>query len=175
MTEQDKEQLKEKIKTWLNENVKLNFKEFENENFHFSYLVWAMKQGSNVGSKIMPIQVGYLKQLQQGHECILMGWGWTVDIKNNKVKTVMDNPKLRNALVEKLKQIIDSNFRIKFLPDDNSFSAIKVFTLIPVDVITKPIMHKTVIDLWLKYATVQFQFDKQYKWPAGWFDASEHV
>jgi hypothetical protein len=54
-------------------------------------------------------------------------------------------------------------------------SAIKVFTVIPVDVITKPIMHKTVIDLWLKYATVQFQFDKQFKWPAGWFNPSEHV
>jgi hypothetical protein len=40
MTEQNKEQLKEKIGSWLNENVKLNFKEFENENFHFSYLVW---------------------------------------------------------------------------------------------------------------------------------------
>ena len=55
MTEQDKEQLKEKVGSWLNENVKLNFKEFENENFHFSYLVWAKKQGSNVGSNIIPI------------------------------------------------------------------------------------------------------------------------
>jgi hypothetical protein len=78
MTEQDKEQLKEKVESWLKENVKLNFKEFENENFHFSYLVWAKKQGSNVGSNIIPIQVGYLKQLQQRQECILMGWGWTV-------------------------------------------------------------------------------------------------
>lgn len=134
-----------------------------------------MKQGSNVGSKIIPIQLGYLKPLQQRPECILMGWGWTVDIKNNKVKTVMANPKLRGALVEKLKQIIDSEFRIKFLPDDNSFSAIKVFTLIPADVITKPIMHKAVIDLWPKNATVQFQFDKQFKWPARWFNPSEHV
>jgi hypothetical protein len=175
MTEQDKEQLKEKVESWLKENVKLNFKEFENENFHFSYLVWTKKQGSNVGSNIIPIQVGYLKQLQQRQECILMGWGWTVDLKHYKVKTVMDNPKLRNALVEKLKQIINGNFRIKFLPNENSFSQIRVFTLIPVNFITKPIMHKMIIDLWLKYATMQFQFEKQYRWPAGWFDPSKHV
>lgn len=31
MTEQDKEELKEKIRSWLSENVILNFKEFENE------------------------------------------------------------------------------------------------------------------------------------------------
>lgn len=58
-----------------------------------------MKQGSKVGSKIMPIQIEYLKQLQQRDECILMDWGWTVGIKNNEVKTVMDNPKLRSDLV----------------------------------------------------------------------------
>ena len=87
----------------------------------------------------------------------------------------MDNPKLRNALLDKLKQIINGNFRIKFLPNENSFSQIRVFTLIPINLITKAIMHKMIIDLWLKYATVLFQFEKQYKWPAGWFDASKHV
>jgi hypothetical protein len=56
----------------------------KNENFHFSYLVWAKKQGSKVGSNIIPIQVGYLKQLQQRQECILMGWGWTVDQTNQR-------------------------------------------------------------------------------------------
>jgi hypothetical protein len=33
MTEQDKEQLKEKVGSWLNENVKLNYKEFEKRKF----------------------------------------------------------------------------------------------------------------------------------------------
>ena len=51
MTKQNKEQTKEKIKTWLNEKLKLDFREFENENFHFSYLVWARKEGSKMVSK----------------------------------------------------------------------------------------------------------------------------
>ena len=28
----------------MNEKLKLDFREFENENFHFSYLVWARKE-----------------------------------------------------------------------------------------------------------------------------------
>ena len=128
-----------------------------------------------MGSKIMPIQVGYLKQLHQSQECILLGWGWPVDLNHHKVKTVMDSPQLRNALVQKLKQIINDIFPIKFLRREDSFSEIRVFTLIPVNLITGPIMHKMIIDLWIKYATMQFQFDKQNRWPTDWFDPSKHV
>ena len=94
MTKQNKEQTKEKIKTSLNEKLKLDFKEFENENFYFCYLAWARKEGSKMRSKIMPIQIGYLKQLHQSQECILRGWGWPVDLSHHKVKTVMDSPQL---------------------------------------------------------------------------------
>jgi hypothetical protein len=83
--------------------------------------------------------------------------------------------KLMIYKLEILDQLINGNFRIKFLPNENSFSQIRVFTLIPVNLISKQIMHKMIIDLWLKYATMQFQFEKQYRWPAGWFDPSKHV
>jgi hypothetical protein len=69
--------------------------------------------------------------------------------------------KLMIYKLEILDQLINGNFRIKFLPNENSFSQIRVFTLIPVNLISKQIMHKMIIDLWLKYATMQFQFEKQ--------------
>ena len=46
VTKQNKGQTKEKNKTWFNEKLELEFKEFENENFRFSYLVWARKGSS---------------------------------------------------------------------------------------------------------------------------------
>ncbi len=175
MTEEVKEQLKEKIITWLNENIKLGFTEVQDNRFHFSFLVWGKQPGTLLGAQIAPIQLAYLKQLHDGHECILAGWGWPVDFKNLKVKSVMDNPKLRDALVQKLRQIINDKFKISFLPNDNSFSEIKVFALLPVNQVTKEILDNAIIQPWLKFATVCFQFEKQFRWPAGSDDPSKYI
>lgn len=160
------------VKTWLNENNKFVVNNREDDRFHFSYWVWPNQKGSD---KIIPFLVGHLKELQQGQDCILMAWGWTIDLKHHMVKSVMYNPQLRDALVQKLKQIINNKFRIRFLPNDTSFSEIKVSTLVLVDQITKTILYNTITDLWLKFATVRFQYEKQYRWPPGSFDPSKYV
>ncbi len=176
MTDGEKEQLKQKIKTWLTANPKLAFKEIQDNRFHFSFLIWGKKRGTLLGAKIIPIQMAYLKQLQQGPECILMGWGWNVEqAKNVMVKSVMENSQLRNALVQKLREIINDKFKISFLPTDNPFSEIKVTALLLVNQLTKEIVDNAIIQLWRRFATVAYQFEKQYKWPPGSFDPSKYV
>lgn len=75
-------------------------------------MVWAKKQGSNVGSNIIPIQVGYLKQLQQRQECILMGWGWTaievqytVKFSGNPARTAFGMSDFLDSKYEKLQEL----------------------------------------------------------------------
>lgn len=70
----------------------------------------------------------------------------------------MHNPELRNILVQQLKQIINTNYRIKFLPNGNSFTSVKVSVLLIADQITKIILEGA-------YAAVLFQFEKQNRWP----------
>lgn len=112
-----------RIKTWLYEDTKLVVNEREDDLYHESYWVWPKpKDGRAKVVPMIPVLVGHLKKLQQGQDCIFVGWAWTVDLKHLYVKTVMDNPILRNALVQKLKQIINNQFRIDFLPNDNSFT-----------------------------------------------------
>ncbi|HEX9319812.1 MAG TPA: hypothetical protein VF884_12840 [Nitrososphaeraceae archaeon] len=87
----------------------------------------------------------------------------------------MDDKQLKNNLVYKLKEIIDGKFRIGFLPNDDSFTEIKVTALAITNKITKEILENTISDLWLRYFTVTFQFERQHRWPNGSFDPSKHV
>jgi hypothetical protein len=107
------------------ENYKMVVNKRQDEQYHESYWVWPKKGGHKRGPTI-PVLVGHLKQLQQGQDCILVGWVWYVDFKSPDVKTIMENASLRDAAVQKLKQIINNHFRIVFLPEDDSFSRIRV-------------------------------------------------
>ena len=69
----DKNELREKIKLWLTEKQKLVINEREDDNFYFSYWIWPTKKRAK--SKLIPFLIGHLKKLQQGQDCILMGWG----------------------------------------------------------------------------------------------------
>ena len=118
------------------ENDKIVVNQRQDEQYHESYWVWPKKEGPK-SEPAIPVLVGHLKELQQGHDCILVGWVWYVDFKNPYVKTIMENGPLRDAAVQKLKQIINNHFRIVFLPEDNSFSRIRVFTLLLISRMTK--------------------------------------
>jgi hypothetical protein len=161
------------IKTWLHENEKIVVNEREDERYYESY--WVGPKQKDPERVSIPVLVGYLKKLQQGEDCILVGWVWTIDLNHPYVKTVMENPALRDAAVQKLKQTINNHFRIVFLPDDSSFSRIRVFTLLLVNRITKTKLHDTIVQSWLKYATVLFEFEKQYRRRPGSNNPSQYV
>lgn len=144
------------------ENDKIVVNKRQDEQYHESYWVWPKKEGHKGGPTI-PVLVGHLKQLQQGQDCILVGWVWYVDFKNPYVKTIMENAPLRDAAVQKLKQIINNHFRIVFLPKDDSFSRIRVFTLLLVNGITKTKLHHTMKQSWSKFGTVLSEFEAQYR------------
>jgi hypothetical protein len=150
------------IKTWIQENDNVVVNQRQDERYHESYWVWP-KKGGPKREPTIPILVGHLKQLQQGQDCILVGWVWNIDFKNAYVKTVMENAPLRDAAVQKLKQIINNHFRIVFLPEHNSFSRIRVFTLLLVTRVTKTKLHDTMEQSWSKFATVLSEFEKQYR------------
>jgi hypothetical protein len=130
------------------------------EQYHESYWVWP-KQKDPKGVAIIPVLVGHLKKLQQGQDCILVGWVWNVDFKNLRIKTIMNDQSMLEATVRVLKQKINNHFRIVFLPEDDSFSRIRVFTLLLVSKISKEKLHDTMNQAWSKYTTVAFQFEKQ--------------
>ncbi len=52
---------------------------------------------------------------------------------------------------------------------------VKVSILLPTNQITKQLLLAAITDLWLKYQTVKFQFEKQYRWPPGSDDPSKFV
>jgi hypothetical protein len=98
---------------------------------------------------------------------MFLGWAWKVDFKHHYVKKVMNDTKLRGGLVSKLKQIINHQFRIQFLPNDDNFTVIKVRVQFLVESISRELLSDTIKTLWLKYATVFLQFEKQCRWPGG--------
>jgi hypothetical protein len=147
------------IKTWLQENEKIVVNQRQDEQYHESYWVWPKQKEPN-GVSMIPVLVGHLKELQQGQDCILVGWVWNIDFKHPYVKTIMENASLRDATVEKLKQIINNHFRIVFLPEDSSFSRIRVITLLLVNRIAKIKLHDTLVQSWSKYTSVLSEFQK---------------
>jgi hypothetical protein len=149
------------IKTWIIENDKIVVNQRQDEQYHESYWAWPKNEGPKRELTI-PILVGHLKQLQEGQDCILVGWAWNIDFKNPYIKAIMENESLRDAAVQKLKQIINNHFRIVFLPEDNSFSRIRVFTLLLVSRITKAKLHDTMEQSWSNFAIVLSEFEKQY-------------
>jgi hypothetical protein len=143
------------------ENDKIVVNQRQDEQYHESYWAWPKNEGPKREPKI-PILVGHLKQLQEGQDCILVGWVWNIDFKNPYIKAIMENASLRDTAVQKLKQIINNHFRIVFLPEDNSFSRIRVFTLLLVSRITKTKLHDSMEQSWSKFAIVLSEFEKQY-------------
>jgi hypothetical protein len=152
--------LKSPINTWLLENEKFVVNERNDDQYHESYWVWP-KKSSSKRRRLIPVLVGHLKEFQRGQDCVLVGWRWIVDMKQPYVKTVMNNEVMRDTVVQQLKQIINNHFRISFLPDDESFSTIRVFTLLLTSQLTKKKLHDSIRKSWLKYAEVLFQFEGQ--------------
>jgi hypothetical protein len=165
MNEIKRNAIKYVIRTWLEQNPRIVVNEREDDKFYFSYWVWPSNRKGK--DRITPILIGHQKQLQQEHEWMFLGWAWKVDFKHHYVKKVMNDTKLRGGLVSKLKQIINHQFRIQFLPNDDNFTVIKVRVQFLVESISRELLSDTIKTLWLKYATVFLQFEKQCRWPGG--------
>jgi hypothetical protein len=90
------------IKNWLKSYDKFVANERKDPNFHFSFWLWTQKVGGN--KVLIPILIGYLKQPQKGKECVLIGWGWNLNMKSDVVKSVITDPERVEKLVTGLRE-----------------------------------------------------------------------
>jgi hypothetical protein len=59
-----------RIKDWLTGYGKFVVNEREmDDRVHFSFLIWLDKRGLKPKQKLIPLTIGFPKQLQNGHEC----------------------------------------------------------------------------------------------------------
>ena len=149
---------KEKIKTWLFEYDKFVVNERQDSNYHFSFWIWDKK---NQKSSIIPVVIGYLKEKQIGHDCIQIGYGMNLEMTNPIVKAVITDPFKKKMFIEKMKDIINPKyFLLKFSPTEEEMKAIKVFTLYPIEWLTKKILFSKIIEVWVTYANLLYQLEQ---------------
>ncbi len=145
------------IKNWLIGYGRFVINEREDDNFHFSFLILPNKQEHHM----IPLTVASLKGVYSGKECILIGVGWSVDKKSDVVNTVLKDPTKTKNLVSALKQVINSRkYSLKFMPDEQNISSIKITRIYPIDWLDKDLLFKEIMNVWAQFGNILNQFQK---------------
>lgn len=105
--------------------------------FHFCYLLKHKKSAA-----MMDVVVAHLKELVSGHQCLIIGWEWKVDLKNKLARAVMSDSILKAKFIQELEEQIDPrDFRFIFNPDKMNFTSIKAQIIIPVHSLTNKLAN----------------------------------
>jgi hypothetical protein len=146
-----------RIKNWLIGYGKFVINEREDDNFHFSFLILPNKQEHDM----IPLTVASLKGVYSGKECILVGVGWSVDKKSEVVNAVLKDPTKTRNLVSGLKQVINSRkYSLKFMPDEQNISSIRITRIYPIDWLDKDSLLKEIMNVWAQFGNILNQFQK---------------
>jgi hypothetical protein len=87
---------------------------------------------------MIDVVVGHLKELVSGHQCLIIGWEWKLDLKNKLVRAVLSDSILKAKFMKELEEQIDpGDFRFIFNPDKINFTFIKAQKIIPVHSLTR--------------------------------------
>ena len=86
------------IKNWLNEYNKFVINERIDPNYYFSFWIWPKED-----QYLIPVLVGNLKEILNGRNCILVGWGWNLNLQDDTIKRAINNPIMRTNFVRELR------------------------------------------------------------------------
>jgi hypothetical protein len=53
---------------------------------------------------MIDVVVGHLKELVSGHQCLIIGWEWKLDLKNKLVRAVLSDSILKAKFMKELEE-----------------------------------------------------------------------
>ena len=145
------------IKNWLNEYNKFVINERIDPNYYFSFWIWPKEN-----QYLIPVLVGNLKESLNGRNCILVGWGWNLNLEDDIIKRVINNPIMRTNFVRELRNKIEPDDLImNFYPEEQNFFSIKVSSIFPLDYVNKQLLFNEIVKVLVVWGKVNIEFQRQ--------------
>lgn len=145
------------IKNWLNEYNKFVINERIDPNYYFSFWIWPKED-----HYLIPVLVGNLKESLNGRNCILVGWGWNLNLEDDIIKRVINNHIMRTNYVRELRNKIEPDDLImNFYQEEQNFFSIKVSSIFPLDYVNKQLLFNEIVKVLIVWGKVNIEFQRQ--------------